>query len=122
MTRMGGDDSTHAAYEAPFPDQSYKAATQIMPYLVPSQLRENEVVWQEVYEQWQKPFLVAFTDSDPVSAGGEQIFLRRVPTAQNVTIRGAGHFVQEDAGPELAQLMVDFISGKPLPSEISSQP
>ena len=122
MTRMGGDNSTHAAYEAPFPDQRYKAATQIMPYLVPSQLRENEVVWQEVYEQWQKPFLVAFTDSDPVSAGGEQIFLRRVPTAQNVTIRGAGHFVQEDAWPELAQLMVDFISGKPLPSEIPSQP
>jgi haloalkane dehalogenase len=119
MTRMGGDESVKHAYEAPFPDQSYKAATQIMPYLVPSQLRENEVVWQEVYEQWQKPFLVAFTDSDPVSAGGEQVFLRRVPTAQNVTIRGAGHFVQEDAGPELAQLIVDFIEENELPSEIS---
>lgn len=119
MTRMGGDESVHQAYEAPFPDQSYKAATQIMPYLVPSQLRENEAVWQEVYEQWHKPFLVAFTDSDPVSAGGEQVFLRRVPSAQNVTIRGAGHFVQEDAGPELAQLIVDFIADRELPTEIS---
>lgn len=119
MTRMGGKDSVKDAYNAPFPDQRYKAATQIMPYLVPSQLRQNEAVWQTVYEQWQKPFLVAFTDSDPVTAGGEQVFLRRVPTAQNVTIRGAGHFVQEDAGPELAQLIIDFIDEKELPVEIS---
>jgi len=118
MAFMGGDDSLRAAYEAPFPEQRYKAATQIMPYLVPSQLRENEVAWKEVFEQWQKPFLVAFTDSDPVTAGAEQVFLDRVPTAQNVTIRGAGHFVQEDAGPELAGLMVDFMQGRDLPEAI----
>ena len=108
-----------AAYEAPFPDGRYKAAVQIMPYLVPSQLRENEQIWREVYERWDKPFLVAFTDSDPITAGGEQTFLERVPTAQNVTIRGAGHFVQEDAGPELAQLMVDFMQGRELPAQIT---
>ena len=119
MTRMGGDESVQHAYEAPFPDRTYKAATQIMPYLVPSQLRQNEVIWQEVFEQWRKPFLVAFTDADPVTAGGEQVFLRRVPAAQNVTVRGAGHFVQEDAGPELAQLIVDFIQDKELPNEIT---
>jgi haloalkane dehalogenase len=118
MSFMGADESVQRAYEAPFPDRQYKAATQIMPYLVPSQLRENEVAWREVYEKWDKPFLVAFTDSDPVSAGGEQVFLRRVPTAQNVTIRGAGHFVQEDAGVELATLMVDFMQGRDLPEEI----
>ena len=122
MTTMGGESEVHHAYEAPFPEQRYKAATQIMPYLVPSQLRENEVVWQDVYEQWQKPFLVAFTDSDPVTRGGERAFLNRVPTAQNVTIRGAGHFVQEDAGPEIAQLMVQFINGETLPAEISVSP
>ncbi len=118
MAIMGGDPGIRAAYEAPFPEQRYKAATQIMPYLVPSQLRENERVWRDVFEKWDKPFLVAFTDSDPVTAGGERTFLERVPTAQNVTIRGAGHFVQEDAGPELARLIVDFMQERELPDEI----
>jgi haloalkane dehalogenase len=112
MSFLGGDEAMHAAYEAPFPDRRYKAGAQIMPYLVPSQLRENEAVWLEVFEHWEKPFLVAFTDSDPITAGGEQTFLERVPTAQNVTIEGAGHFVQEDAGPELAALINDFIAGR----------
>jgi len=118
MSFMGGDPNVESAYTAPFPEQRYKAATQIMPYLVPSQLRENEIAWKTVFEKWEKPFLVAFTDSDPVTAGGERVFLERVPTAQNVTIRGAGHFVQEDAGPELARLMIDFLEGRALPQEI----
>ncbi len=112
MQFMGADAAVVEAYEAPFPDATYKAATQIMPYLVPSQLRENEKVWQEVYEQWDKPFLVAFTDSDPISKGGDATFVQRVPGAINVTIKGAGHFVQEDAGAELAELINDFIAGK----------
>ena len=86
MSFMGGEDAVRLAYEAPFPDKRYKAAAQIMPYLVPSQLSENEQVWRDVYEKWDKPFLVAFTDSDPITAGGEQAFIDRVPTAQNVTI------------------------------------
>ena len=117
MSFLGGSEGVAAAYEAPFPDRSYKTAAQIMPYLVPSQLRENEAAWA-VFENWHKPFLVAFTDSDPITRGGEQAFLSRVPVAQNVTIRGAGHFVQEDAGPELARLMVDFMEGRVLPPEI----
>ncbi|MBT7371346.1 MAG: alpha/beta fold hydrolase [Gammaproteobacteria bacterium] len=112
MRFMGAEDDVVEAYEAPFPDSRYKAAAQIMPYLVPSQLPENEVVWQEVFEKWDKPFLVAFTDSDPVSRGGEKVFVERVPNATNVTIKGAGHFVQEDAGPELAAMINDFIDGK----------
>ena len=112
MKFMGASDEVVAAYEAPFPDGTYKAATHIMPYLVPSQLRENEVVWQEVFEQWDKPFLIAFTDSDPVSRGGERDFVERIPNAVSVTIKGAGHFVQEDAGPELAAMINDFIAGK----------
>ena len=86
-----------------------------MPYLVPSQLRENEKAWS-VFESWDKPFLVAFTDSDPITRGGEKIFLARVPTAQNVTISGAGHFVQEDAGPELAHMINAFIAGETVKS------
>jgi haloalkane dehalogenase len=112
MQFMGANASVVEAYEAPFPDATYKAATQIMPYLVPSQLRENELVWQEVYEKWDKPFLVAFTDSDPITKGGDATFVRRIPGAINVTIKGAGHFVQEDAGAELAAMINDFIAGE----------
>ena len=112
MQFMGAKASVVQAYEAPFPDATYKAATQIMPYLVPSQLRENERVWQDVYEKWEKPFLVAFTDADPISKGGDATFVQRVPGAINVTIKGAGHFVQEDAGAELAALINDFIAGE----------
>ena len=117
MATMGGNEAVLAAYEAPFPDRRYKAAAQIMPYLVPSQLRENEEAWA-VFENWDKPFLVAFPDEDPITRGGEATFLARVPEPQNVTIRGAGHFVQEDAGGALAELMVDFMQGRELPSEI----
>jgi haloalkane dehalogenase len=113
MRFMGGERGVSTAYEAPFPDRRYKAGAQIMPYLVPSQLRENEAAWA-VFEAWDKPFLVAFTDSDPITRGGEQAFLERVPTAQNVTIGGAGHFVQEDAGVPLAGLINDFIAGRPV--------
>lgn len=112
MQYMGASAEVVKAYEAPFPDARYKAAAQIMPYLVPSQLRENEAVWQSVFEKWDKPFLVAFTDADPISKGGEATFVRRIPGAVNVTIKGAGHFVQEDAGSELAAMMNDFIAGK----------
>lgn len=119
MSFMGASEGVRTAYEAPFPAQRYKAGAQIMPYLVPSQLRENETAWA-VFENWTKPFLVAFTDSDPITRGGEQAFLDRVPTAQNVTIRGAGHFVQEDAGPALAKLIVDFMAGRELPTAINT--
>jgi haloalkane dehalogenase len=110
MRFMGGDESVVVAYEAPFPDVRYKAGVHVMPYLVPSELRQNAAAWR-VFEAWDKPFLIAFTDSDPITAGGEQAFLERVPGAINVTIKGAGHFVQEDAGEELAQMINEFIAG-----------
>ncbi len=122
MSFLGGGESVRAAYEAPFPDVRYKAGAQIMPYLVPSQLRVNEEAWA-VFESWNKPFLVAFTDSDPITRGGEQTFIRRVPGAINVTISGAGHFVQEDAGPELARMMNAFIAGEEVESvSVESNP
>jgi len=111
MGFMGGDPDVISAYEAPFPDARYKAGAQIMPYLVPSQLRENEEAWK-VFEAWNKPFLVAFTDSDPITRGGEKVFMDRIPGAIGVSISGAGHFVQEDAGVELAELMNTFIAGE----------
>ncbi len=113
MQFMGADEAVRRAYEAPFPDRRYKAGAMAMPYLVPSQLRENEAAWK-VFEAWDKPFLVAFTDADPITRGLEKTFLKRVPTAENVTIQGAGHFVQEDAGEELARLMIAFMARHPL--------
>jgi haloalkane dehalogenase len=99
------------AYDAPFPDESYKAGARIFPYLVPSQLSENKKVWDNVLKKWKKPFLTAFSDLDPITRGGERYFQRMIPGAQNrehVTIEGAGHFLQEDKGEELAEIILGF--------------
>jgi len=99
------------AYDAPFPDARYKAGPRVMPRLVPSELRENERAWQ-VLERWDKPFLTAFSDGDPITAGGEKAFQQRVPGArdrEHVTVRGAGHFLQETHGPELAEIIDRFM-------------
>ena len=66
--------------------------------------------------QWQKPFLCAFADNDPVTAGGDQPFLTQVPGAQNqphTTIKGGGHFVQEGNPEQLCQVIGDFIRANP---------
>ena len=105
-----------AAYDAPFPDDSYKAGARIWPSHVPTspddpEAPANRAAW-EVLEQFDKPFLCCFSDSDPVTAGGDRVFLRRVPGTQgqpHTTIEGAGHFLQEDAGAQLAQVLIDFI-------------
>ena len=106
-----------AAYDAPFPDDTFKAGARIFPSFVPSnpddpETAPNQAAWR-VLEAFQKPFLCAFSDSDPVTAGGDAPFLAKVPGArgrQHPTIVGAGHFLQEDAGPELAAVIRDFIS------------
>jgi haloalkane dehalogenase len=106
-----------AAYDAPFPDDTYKAGARIFPSLVPTKpddpaSGDNRAAW-EVLERFDRPFLCTFSDSDPVTKGGERAFLGRVPGAEgqpHATIVGAGHFLQEDAGPELAQVIVDFMA------------
>jgi haloalkane dehalogenase len=106
-----------AAYDAPFPDDTYKAGVRIFPSLVPIRpddpgAEENRRAW-EVLRAWKKPFLTAFSDGDPITRGGERAFQSRVPGAQgqpHVTITGAGHFLQEDKGEELARVVVEFIS------------
>ena len=105
-----------AAYDAPFPDDSYKAGARIWPSYVPTSLEDpetpaNQAAW-EVLSQFEKPFLCCFSDGDPVTAGGDAVFLRRVPGTEgqpHTTVEGGGHFVQEDRGPELAKIIVDFI-------------
>jgi haloalkane dehalogenase len=106
-----------AAYDAPFPDDRYKAGPRQMPMLVPtspgdSAAPANRKAW-EVLRRWKKPFLTAFSDSDPITKGGEGILQSMIPGAKNqphTTIAGAGHFLQEDKGEELARVVADFIA------------
>jgi haloalkane dehalogenase len=109
-------DAEVAAYDAPFPDDSYKAGVRIFPTLVPTSTddpaaADNVAAW-EALERFDRPFLCAFSDSDPVTAGGDRPFLERVAGAADqphTTIVGAGHFLQEDRPAELAALISNFI-------------
>ena len=122
VSRNVGDPSIAAAYDAPFPDPSYKAGPLIMPQYVPMFLDDpaneaNRQAW-EVFRRWEKPFLTAFSDGDPISRGGHRIFQESVPGAKDqahTTIEGAGHFLQEQKGEELARVIVKFIADNPLP-------
>lgn len=106
-----------AAYDAPFPDDTYKEGARIFPSLVPTTPDDpaaaaNRAAWQ-VLSGWEKPFLCAFSDRDPITAGGDRPFRERVPGARgqaHTTIAGAGHFLQEDKGPDLARVVADFIA------------
>ena len=106
-----------AAYDAPFPDDRYTAGARQFPLLVPTTPDDpaspaNRQAWQ-VLTHWDKPFLTAFSDSDAVTHGGERVFQKLVPGAQgqpHTIITGAGHFLQEDKGEELAHVVVDFMS------------
>ena len=107
-----------AAYDAPFPDPSFKMGPRAMPSQVPTlsddpSLPANLKAW-EVLSRWEKPFLCAFSDNDPVTAGADKVLRRRVPGAKgqpHQTIRGGGHFLQEGRGEELAKIVVDFVIG-----------
>ena len=107
--------SERVGYEAPYPNATYKAGAQIFPYLIPSELRKNERAYRDVFEKWDKPFLIANSDNDPVTSNNPRLveMLKRVPTAKEIVIKGPGHFIQEEAGPEYAQLIIDFINGNP---------
>lgn len=102
------------AYEAPYPSGLYKAGAHVWPYLIPSQLTENEQLWKDVYEKWDKPFLVAFGEKERITLPMKDDFLNRIPNPTVITLGGASHFVQEEVGPELAQIISDFINGKPV--------
>lgn len=110
------------AYAAPFPDDSYQAGARQFPSLVPifpddPSIPANKQAW-EVLRSFDKPFLTAFSDSDPVTAGGEARFQQEVPGAKgqnHVTIKGAGHFLQEEKPDDLAKAVIAFMKDNPLP-------
>ncbi len=109
-------DEIIAAYDAPFPDDTYKAGARQFPTLVPTSpddpaSQANRDAWK-VLEAWDKPVLTAFSDSDAITRGGYRVFQERVPGAKgqpHTTIEGGGHFLQEDQGPQLANVVLDFI-------------
>ena len=105
-----------AAYNAPFPDDTYKEGARIFPSLVPitpddPASNANREAWK-VLSKFDKPFLTAFSDGDPITGGGDRIFLEKVPGTKgqpHTTIKGGGHFLQEDRGEDFARVIADFI-------------
>jgi haloalkane dehalogenase len=109
-------DAEIAAYDAPFPGRAYKVAARLFPGFVPAtpddpERANNERAW-EVFRGWEKPFLTLFSSRDPITRGGERVWQEQVPGAKgqpHTIIRGAGHFLQEDKGAEIAQAISDFM-------------
>ena len=105
-----------AAYDAPFPDETYKAGARAFPMLVPSRPEDpahdaNVAAWRGL-AAFDRPFLTAFSDSDPITAGAHRQLQERIAGAQgqpHTTIVGASHFLQEDKGEDLAAVVVDFV-------------
>jgi haloalkane dehalogenase len=114
-------DDIIAAYDAPFPDDTYKEGARIFPSLVPitpddPASNANREAWK-VLSQFEKPFVTMFSDGDPITRGGEGIFQKLVPGTKgqpHTIIKGGGHFLQENRGEEFARAVVDFISRTPL--------
>jgi len=104
-----------AAYSAPFPDQDYLSGPRRFPSLVPilcdePEVSENKAAW-EVLRKFDKPFMCAFADEDPVTEGAEKPFLKAVPGCKGVahrTIKGAGHFLQQDEPEQCVQAILDI--------------
>jgi haloalkane dehalogenase len=110
-----------AAYEAPFPDVTYKAGAAVWPLLIPvspddpasPEMRHA----REVLSGWDKPALVMFSDKDPITGGGDKFFRSLIPAAKDqpeITIKDAGHFLQEEKGEEISQHILDFIKRTPV--------
>lgn len=116
ITQYKLSDAIIAAYDAPFPEDSYKAGAATFPLLVPISPDMDGATEMKaargVLSQWQKPVLVMFSDGDPILGGAVTFFRRLFPTAGNqpeITIKGAGHFLQEEKGAEIAGHVHDFI-------------
>jgi haloalkane dehalogenase len=110
-------EGVESAYNAPYPDESYKAGARIFPALVPVSkdmdgVAENTQAW-EVLSAFEKPFLTCFSDQDPVTGGLDKEFHKRIPGCKrqpHQTLEGGGHFLQEDLPDELSKIITDFVA------------
>lgn len=106
-----------AAYDAPFPDPTHEAGPRVMPSLVPMSpddpaVPDQRAAWQ-VLTRFERPFVTAFSDRDPITAGGDRPFRKLVPGAQgqpHETLAGGGHFLQEDVPGEVARVILEAIA------------
>ncbi len=103
-----------AAYDAPFPDEDYKMAARKFPLLVPTTPDSPDSIANQKHwgalAKFDKPFITAFSDGDPITRGADRFLQAAIPGAKNAphtTIKGGGHFLQEDRGPELANVVLD---------------
>ncbi len=116
-TADGLSPAARVAYDAPFPTDDYKAGARQFPTLVPDgpdapSAAQARAAWQAL-ERFDRPFLTAFSDGDPITAGSDRALRERIPGAAgqpHVTIEGGGHFLQEDRGGEFAAVVIDFVS------------
>lgn len=111
-------DEIISAYDAPFPDDQYKAGARVFPLLVPFSDTDTHQVLPACDEAWkrlqtfEKPFLTLFSDSDPIMVGLEKLFQKMVPGCRNMPheiIKDAAHFLQEDKGELIANKVASFI-------------
>jgi haloalkane dehalogenase len=114
-------DDVVAGYDAPFPDESYKEGCRQFPVLVPTTPDDpasaaNRAAWENL-KRFDRPFLCAFSDQDPITGGADRALRGDVPGCAgqpHTTIVGGGHFLQEDRGPELARVVIDFVQQRPV--------
>ena len=105
-----------AAYDAPFPDEAYKEGARQFPLLVPTtpdnpESQANRAAWK-VLMRFEKPWLCAFGDSDPITGAAAPVIQKLIPGCKgqpHTTLRGGGHFIQEDCGEELSRVVLDWL-------------
>jgi haloalkane dehalogenase len=112
-----------AAYDAPFPDSGYKAGVAAFPLLVPEKPKDPGAAdiraARKALMRWLKPALVMFSDSDPVTGGADELFIKLIPTANSqprIIIKDTGHFLQEEQGEAIAEHILAFLARTPLKS------
>ncbi|MBY0441491.1 MAG: haloalkane dehalogenase [Mycobacteriaceae bacterium] len=106
-----------AGYDAPFPDKTYQAGARVFPSLVPTTpnnpaIPANRAAW-DVLGRWEKPFLALFGRYDPIVGRGDRPLIKHIPgsAGQPHARINAGHFIQEDSGPELAGRILAWQQG-----------
>jgi haloalkane dehalogenase len=119
-TVAGLNEAEIAAYDAPFPDETFKEGARQFPLLVPitpddPESQANRDAW-ETLMGFKKPWLCAFGDSDPITAAAAPVIQKLIPGCQgqpHTTLRGGGHFIQEDCGEELSRLVLEWLKHEP---------